>query len=156
MNDATYMKLAIAKAREGIEQGQTPFGACIVRDGEILACSHNEVWAIHDITAHAEVQALRVACEKAKSVLLKGATIYCTCEPCPMCFGAIHWSGIERIVFGAGISDAEEFGFNELPISNRTMKEEGGSPVEIVPDFMKEENRELFKEWAARGDHQAY
>jgi guanine deaminase len=156
MNDEAYMRMAIAKAREGIELGQTPFGACIVRDGEVLACSHNEVWAAHDITAHAEVQALRVAGEKLKSVLLKGATIYCTCEPCPMCFGAIHWSGIERIVFGAGIADAEKFGFNELPISNRTMKEEGGSQVEIVADFMKEENRELFREWAARGDHQAY
>ena len=156
MTDADFMKLAIAKAREGIEQGQTPFGACIVRDGEVLACSHNEVWATHDITAHAEVQALRVACKKLKTVLLKGAVIYCTCEPCPMCFGAIHWSGIERIVFGAGILDAERFGFNELSISNGKMKEEGGSQVEIVSDFMKEENRELFRLWAARGDHRAY
>ncbi len=156
MDDAAYMRLAIAKAGEGIEQGQTPFGACIVRDGEVLACSHNEVWATHDVTAHAEVQALRVACGQAKEIDLNGATIYCTCEPCPMCFGAIHWAKIGRIVFGAGIADAEEFGFNELPISNQTLREISGSETQIEGGLMKEESRELFRRWAAREDRRSY
>jgi|ERR687892_1977872 tRNA(Arg) A34 adenosine deaminase TadA len=147
MNDAAYMGLAIAKAREGIEQGQTPFGACIVRDGEVLACAHNEVWATCDITAHAEIQALRAACAMLKAVDLKGATIYCTCEPCPMCFGAIHWAKISRIVYGAEISDAKTFGFNELTISNSAMKKLGNSGVEIEDGCLVQENRALFKVW---------
>ncbi|HKX11675.1 MAG TPA: nucleoside deaminase [bacterium] len=156
MDDAAYMRLAIAKAQEGIEQGQTPFGACIVREGQVLACSHNEVWATHDITAHAEIQALRTACAKLKAVDLSGATIYCTCEPCPMCFGAIHWAKIQRIVYGAGIADAEEFGFNELPISNETLKEISGSATRIDGGLMKEENRELFRLWSKREDRRSY
>ena len=156
MNDEDYMRLAIAKAREGIDQGQTPFGACIVRDGQILACSHNEVWARHDITAHAEIQALRQACAELKDIDLSGATIYCTCEPCPMCFGAIHWARISRIVYGCDIFDAREFGFNELPISNETMKREGKSPMKIEGGFLREETRALFELWAKREDRRFY
>jgi len=156
MDDASYMRLAIAKAREGIEQGQTPFGACIVREGQILACSHNEVWATCDITAHAEVQALREACAQLKGVDLSGATIYCTCEPCPMCFGAIHWAKIPRIVYGAGITDAKEFGFNELPISNETMKQEGKSKIQVESGLLYEESRGLFKLWAACEERRVY
>lgn len=156
MDDAAYMRLAIAKAHEGIEQGQTPFGACIVRDGQVLACSHNEVWATHDITAHAEIQALRVACGRLKAVDLSGATIYCTCEPCPMCFGAIHWAKIQRIVYGAGIADAQEFGFNELPISNETLREISGSGTRLEGGLMKEESRDLFRLWSKREDRRSY
>jgi guanine deaminase len=151
MNDEAYMRLAIAKAREGIEQGQTPFGACIVRDGQVLACAHNEVWGTHDITAHAEIQALRSACTKLEAVDLSGATIYCTCEPCPMCFGAIHWAKINRIVYGAEISDAKIFGFNELAISNAALKELGLSDVEIEGSCLTSENRNLFKIWERAG-----
>ena len=115
------MELAIAKTREGIRHGQTPFGACIVKKGRVIACSHNEVWKNTDITAHAEVAAIRVACRKLGTIDLSGCTIYSTCEPCPMCFSAIHWAGIGKIVYGAGIADAAECGFGELEISNAAM-----------------------------------
>ncbi|MFQ5640441.1 MAG: nucleoside deaminase [bacterium] len=147
MTDEKFMQLAIEKAREGLKSGQTPFGACIVKNNEVIACVHNEVWQSTDITAHAEVHAIRAACKKLNTVDLSGSTIYSTCEPCPMCFSACHWARISKIVFGARIEDAESAGFNELAISNQMMKQTGGSPVEIVGDFLRPENQALFREW---------
>jgi tRNA(Arg) A34 adenosine deaminase TadA len=111
-------------------EGQ-PFGACIVKDGEVIACDHNVVWASTDITAHAEVYAIRNACKKLDSIDLSGCTIYSTCEPCPMCFTAIHWARIGRIVCGARIEDAKKYGFNELSVSNHELRDKAGSRVII-------------------------
>ena len=145
--DKKFMKLAIEKAREGIKNGQTPFGACIVKDGEVVTCVHNIVWKSTDITAHAEVNAIREACRKLKSIDLTGCTIYSTCEPCPMCFSACHWAKISKIVYGAKIEDAQKAGFSELSVSNETMKKLGNSPLEIVSNFLRAESIELFKFW---------
>ena len=151
-----YMRRAIAKAREGMEKGQTPFGACIVKDGEVLACSHNTVWATTDITAHAEVSAIREACRKLGAVELTGSVIYSTCEPCPMCFSACHWAKIGKIVFGTYIEDAKACGFSELTVSDAALKELGGSPVEIEGGFLREECQALFDEWRMRDDAKRY
>jgi len=148
MTDEEYMRLAIGTTREGLSRGQTPFGACIVRDDEIVACAHNHVWAHTDITAHAEVEAIRSACHKLGAIDLSGCTIYSTCEPCPMCFAAIHWARIERIVYGATIADAQGAGFHELTISNDTMRELGGSEVVVDGPVLREECAALFTEWA--------
>ena len=156
MSDKDFMRLAIEQARRGIQNGQTPFGACIVKNGEVIVCTHNVVWQTTDITAHAEVHAIREACKKLQTIDLSGCTIYSTCEPCPMCFSACHWARISRIVFGARIEDAKASGFNELFISNETMKKLGQSPIEIVGDFMREENVEIFKEWARSGNRRIY
>lgn len=156
MSNLEFMRRAIAKAREGIAAGQTPFGACIVGDGRMVAAEHNAVWAETDSTAHAEVQAIRAACRALGTVDLSGATIYSTCEPCPMCFSAIHWARIGTIVFGARIEDARALGFSELTIPNQTMKREGGSPVEIVPDVLRDECLLLFQEFAAKPDKRTY
>lgn len=151
-----FMRLALEKAREGVASGQTPFAACIVRDGRVVACEHNAVWDRTDSTAHAEVEAIRVACRRLGTVDLSGCEIYATCEPCPMCFSAIHWAKIATIVFGCRIADARELGFSELTISNQQMQELGGSPVAIVADYLREECRALFQEWAARPDRRTY
>ena len=156
MTDEEYMRMAIQKAREGIAADQSPFGACIVRDGQILACEHNVVWRTTDATAHAEVTAIRAACRAVNDVKLTGATIYSTTEPCPMCFAAIHWAGISRIVYGASIADAQRAGFNELAISNFDMKRLGQSPIEIVPALLADEAVALFAEWLANPRHRAY
>ena len=156
MTDTDYMRLAIEKARQGIAKGQTPFGACIARDGRAIACAHNGVWSGMDITAHAEIRAIREACRVLKTVDLSGCVLYSTCEPCPMCFSASHWARISKIVFGARIADAQAAGFNELTIPVEVMKERGGSPVELVSDFMREANVELFALWAARRGRRAY
>lgn len=151
-----YMQLAIDKCRKGIDKGQTPFGACIVKNNEIIACEHNIVWASTDITAHGEIHAIRNACKKVGSIDLSGSIIYSTCEPCPMCFTAIHWAKIDKIVYGASIEDAERFGFNELKVSNHMLKELGLSNVEITGNFMKSECAELFEYWASKKDRKTY
>lgn len=142
-----YMRLAIASAREGIDQGQTPFGACLVKDGQVLSVRHNEVWARTDITAHAEILAIREACAKLGRVDLSDAVIYSTCEPCPMCFSATHWARIGKIRYGTGIAEAQVAGFNEITFSNHQMKAHGGSPVEIEGGLLKEECAALFRIW---------
>lgn len=147
MSDEKYMSLAIKKAREGIELGQSPFAACLVRDGEIIACDHNHVWLDTDITAHAEIIVLRNACLKMKSIDLSRSIIYSTTEPCPMCFSALHWARVSKIFFGAGISDAYKAGFNELTLSNADLKKHGGSTIEIIPGYKEDECVALFDLW---------
>jgi tRNA(Arg) A34 adenosine deaminase TadA len=154
--DKKFMRMAIAKAGQGIRKGQTPFGACIVRNGKMVVCVHNIVWATTDITAHAEINAIRSACQKLKTIDLSDCVLYSTCEPCPMCFAAIHWARIEKVIYGARISDAKKTGFNELTVSNRQMKSIGGSPVSIVSNFLREECVPLFEEWAARPENKVY
>jgi guanine deaminase len=156
MTDDEYMRMAIAKAREGIAADQSPFGACIVRDGQVIACEHNVVWRTTDSTAHAEVTAIRAACRAVDDVKLTGATIYSTTEPCPMCFAAIHWAGIARIVYGASIADAARAGFGELTISNLDMKRMGGSGVEVAPTILAPEAAALFDEWLKNPRHRVY
>lgn len=147
MDHEKYMRMAIEKARKGIKMGQTPFGACIVKDGRVISCEHNVVWKTTDITAHAEVHAIRKACKNINAIDLSGSVLYSTCEPCPMCFSAIHWAKIDLVVYGASIKDAQKAGFNELTISNHKMKTLGHSSVEIIKGFMRSENVAVFEEW---------
>jgi tRNA(Arg) A34 adenosine deaminase TadA len=156
MSDEYFMRLAIEKTRQGLLAGQMPFGAAIVRDGNLIVCEHNIVWAATDITAHAEVNAIRKACAKLNTIDLSGCTIYSTTEPCPMCFSACHWAKFDRIVFGAAIDDARAVGFSELPISNLEMKRLGGSKMEIVPHFLRDEAVELFKIYATQPGKRGY
>ena len=151
------MRAAIEAARQSVSIGAGgPFGACIVRDGEILAVSSNHVLAHHDPTAHAEVSAIRAACAKLETHLLEGAEIYSTTEPCPMCFASLNWARVAKIYYGTGIADVDALGFNELTISNFQMKEIGGSAIEIVPDFMREECLELLQFWSDLEGKQTY
>jgi tRNA(Arg) A34 adenosine deaminase TadA len=151
-----WMRLAIAKAREGIAAGQTPFGACVVRGDYLVAAAHNVVLRTIDITAHAEVTAIRQACAALKSIDLAGCVIYSTCEPCPMCFSACHWGRLDRIIFGASIADAAACGFRELPISNEEMKRLGRSPIETEGGFLRDEALELFYEWMRQPGRRGY
>lgn len=155
-NDQKYMQMAINKCREGVDRGQTPFAACIVKGDKVIACDHNIVWASTDITAHGEIHAIRNACRHINNIDLSSCTIYSTCEPCPMCFTAIHWARISRIVYGADIADAERFGFNELKITNHLLKKFGLSNIQIVPDFMKKECVEVFEYWVSKNDCKVY
>jgi tRNA(Arg) A34 adenosine deaminase TadA len=157
MSNQIFMKMALDKAREGMRLGNSPFGACIVdAAGRVIACEHNRVWQTTDITAHAEITALRQACRTARTIDLTGHTIYSTTEPCPMCFSAIHWSRIAKIVYGATIADAAAAGFNELPVSNEHLKQLGGSKIEIVTCVLRDDAVELFRQWIADPKHKAY
>lgn len=154
--DIKFMRLALKKAYQGVRQGQTPFGACIVRKNKVIALAHNRVWKTTDITAHAEVDAIRKACKKLRTVDLSGCTIYSTCEPCPMCFSACHWARIDRIVFGATISDAKRYGFNELCVSTDHLKRRGRTSVVLHGKVLIRENRSLFCFWHKKHGQKTY
>lgn len=156
MHEARFMMKAIQKAYQSIEKGQSPFGACIIKDGKIISRAHNRVWQKTDITAHAEIEAIRIACRKLKSIHLSGCIIYSTCEPCPMCFAACHWARISEIVYGTCIQDAQDIGFNELAVSNEFLKKTGGSPIQITAGFLREESLNLFKLFSNRHPEKIY
>lgn len=151
MSDEKWMRIAIEEARAGIAAGQSPFGATIVRGGELVARGHNEVWRTTDPTAHAEVVVIRRAAAALRSIDLRGCTMYTTCEPCPMCASAIHWARLDAVVWGATIEDAAAAGFNELHVPARELYRQGGSRVRIVEGVRRAECAALFGEFLRRG-----
>ncbi|MHB0955055.1 MAG: nucleoside deaminase [Pirellulaceae bacterium] len=156
MDPETLMRQAIEMARQGIAEGQSPFGCAIARAGGLLACRHNTVLATLDSTAHAEVNALRTACLAAKAVHLPGAIVATTCEPCPMCMAALHWARVERVYFGATIQDAQLAGFHELQLPAQELLRLGNSPVQLVSGVLSDECRALFQEWLDQPGHCCY
>jgi guanine deaminase len=156
MVDAEYMRLAIRVAQDGIAAGQSPFGAVIIKDGELVAATHNTVWRDSDPTAHAEVNCVRRAASTLKTIFLHGCTMYSTTEPCPMCLSAIHWSKIERVVYGASIADAAAAGFCELYVDAKKLAEMGKSALRVESGLLREECAALFAQWQAAGLSQPY
>jgi tRNA(Arg) A34 adenosine deaminase TadA len=146
---AALMRLAIASAREGLARGQPPFGCAIARDGALLAVEHNRVIEASDVSAHAEITALRAASRRAGAFLLPGAVVASTCEPCAMCAGALHFARVEVVYFGATIADAEAAGFRQIPLPARELLALGQSATRIVPGLLAGECRVLFAEWRA-------
>lgn len=155
-DDERFMRMAIAQARQSVADGQSPFGAVVVKDGEVVCAAHNRVWETTDITAHAEIVALREACRVLGTVDLAGCTVYSSTEPCPMCFSAIHWANADLIVFGTAIEDAEAAGFRELSISNEEMKRQGGSPLLITRGVLRDEAQEAFRDFLAVSEGKLY
>ena len=156
MTDTEAMRLAIAKCREGVGAGQSPFGAAVVRDGQLIVAAHNTVWRDTDPTAHAEVNAVRQAAAVQHTVGLSGCTMFTTCEPCPMCLAAIHWAKFDRVVFGASIADASRAGFTELSIPAKELAERGGSRLIVEGGVCRDECRALFEEWRTTGRGKTY
>jgi guanine deaminase len=150
------MRKAIAEARKNLARPDGgPFGACVVKDGRIVAAARNTVLK-NDATCHAEVNAIRKASKKLGTFDLTGCEIYSTTEPCPMCFGAIHWARIGTVHYGTGIADAARAGFHELRISNAQMKTIGRSRIALVPGVMRAECQALFEDWLDRPDRARY
>jgi len=114
MEKSEFMKLA---ADEGMSNVKTleggPFGAVIVKDGQVIAACHNQVLLNHDPTAHAEVQTIRAACQKLGTHDLSGCELYTNCYPCPMCLGAIIWANIKKVYYGNTAKDADAIGFRD-------------------------------------------
>ncbi len=150
------MRRAIAKARQGIDAGQSPFGCAIAKDGQLLSECHNNVIATTDITAHAEVNAIRAACSQVGEILLEGCVVATTCEPCPMCMAALHWARVSHVYFGATIADAEAAGFNELQLPAADLLSIGGSNVKLVGGLLHDECKQLFDEWLSSANPQTY
>ncbi len=109
-----FLQIAINEAKKAVvKKTGGPFGAVIVCKGKIIAKAHNTVIKDNDSTAHAEINAIRKASKKLKNYDLSGCELYVTCEPCPMCYSAIHWSRIKKIYFGASSKDASKIGFDD-------------------------------------------
>lgn len=145
--DKKFMRRAICEARKNLNKiTGGPFGACIVKGSKVIAVARNTVLA-SDASAHAEINAIRLASKKLKRFDLSGCVIYSTTEPCPMCFSAIHWARIDAVVYGTAIPDAKKLGFNELRISSKKMKAIGKSDVLIIPGFLYDECLDLFNDW---------
>jgi tRNA(Arg) A34 adenosine deaminase TadA len=141
------MRRAIEAARRGIAVGQSPFGCAIEQGNLSIAVEHNRVLLTTDITAHAEITALRAACTTTGAIHLDGALVASTNEPCPMCMAALHWARVERVVYGATIAAAAAAGFNELRMPAGELLRIGRSNVILEGGVLVAECRELFAEW---------
>lgn len=150
MNDRDLMRKAIELSIENIKNGGGPFGAVIAKDGDIIATGTNRVTADNDPTAHAEVNAIRKACQTLKTFDLSGCTIYTSCEPCPMCLAAIYWAHIDKIYYGNNKKDAADIGFDDsyiydelnLPVEKRTKLMNELLPGEAIKAFQLWANTE--------------
>lgn len=155
MNNA-FMFRAIELSIDNVRSGDGgPFGAVIVREGAILAEGANRVTATKDPTAHAEMVAIRAACRKLATFELKSCEIYVSCEPCPMCFGAIYWARIERIYFAGLASDASDAGFDDSLIYRELALSHDERKIPMTP-LMRENALEAFRLWKVKPDKIAY
>jgi tRNA(Arg) A34 adenosine deaminase TadA len=150
------MQLAIDEARAGIEAGQSPFGCAIARGDQLLACCHNTVLQSLDITAHAEINAVREACQIAESIFLEDCIVASTCEPCPMCMAALHWARVAKVYFGTSINDAANAGFNELELPAAELLRLGGSRLQVEAELMFDDCQAVFEQWKDRPDRRFY
>ena len=153
--DEGHLREAIRLARENVANGGGPFGAVIVRDGEVLATGANLVTRGNDPTAHAEIVAIRNACEALGTFQLDGCEIFCSCEPCPMCLGAIYWARPARVVFASSAHDAADAGFDDSFIYDeiRRPRDRRRLPLE---QMRVEEAGEEFDAWRAAEDRVEY
>ena len=155
MEENDFIKRAIDLATKNIAKGRGPFGAIIVKEGKIVSDGVNQVTENNDPTAHAEVQAIRKACEKLNTFDLSGCEIYSSCEPCPMCFSAIYWAHIDKVFFAATSIDAERAGFNDTYIYNEFKLDRDKRSV----PFIHLENQKRitpFETWLAKENKEKY
>ena len=155
MTKEELMQRAIELSINSVRNGGGPFGAVIAREGEIIAEGSNGVTIYNDPTAHAEVTAIRKACEKLGTFDLTGCEIYTSCEPCPMCLGAIYWAHLDKIYYANDRKDAADIGFDddfiyqEIEVKPQYRKK----PSEIL---MREEGLEAFRVWNKKTDKIEY
>ena len=156
MEHEKFMQLAIDLSAKNVREGLGgPFGAVIVKDGEVVAASANTVVPTNDPTAHAEVSTIRLACQKLGTFNLEGCVIYTSCEPCPMCLGAIYWARLDKIYYANTKKDAAAIGFDDnfiydeldLPMNQRKLP---------VTQLMRDEALKAFKLWENNEDKTHY
>lgn len=151
-----YMKIAVEEAYIGMRKGDGgPFGAVIVKDGEIIARAHNEVIKTNDPTMHAEVNAIRKATKLLGRFDLSDCEIYSSCEPCPMCFAAIHWAKMKSLYVGASRYDAAAIGFDDQYIYDVINNTAEHTQVHIE-NIDCEQCKEPFKEWDEMAEKTEY
>ena len=154
--DKKFMMRAIELARSGMESGVGgPFGCVVVKDGEIVGEGSNQVTSTNDPTAHAEIVAIRDACKNLATFQLDGCTIYTSCEPCPMCLGAIYWSRPSEIFFAATQVDAAGVGFDDEHFYRELGKPNDERQLPMV-NLLRHEAQKVFADWAAKVDKTKY
>lgn len=151
-----FMREAVDAALKGMQNNEGgPFGCVIVKDGKIVGSGNNKVTSTNDPTAHAEVTAIRDACKNLGSFQLDGCEVYTSCEPCPMCLGAIYWARPDKVYYGSNQKDAAAIGFDDqfiyeeipLPYEKRSIPfEQLGREIALEP----------FKKWSEKGDKSLY
>jgi guanine deaminase len=152
---AEFMRRAIALALENIRNGGGPFGAVVVKDGNVVAEGVNRVTVDHDPTAHAEVMAIRAACAALGSFALKGCELYASCEPCPMCLGAIYWARLSCVYFAGTAEDAAAAGFDDAFIYREIAVPHEYRRV-AMSGLLREDGKRVFRAWTAAPDKTTY
>jgi tRNA(Arg) A34 adenosine deaminase TadA len=155
MDKKDFMKKAIELSIKNMDRGGGPFGAVIVKDGEVIAESANSVTIDNDPTAHAEVNAIRTAAKKLGTFDLSGCEIYSSCEPCPMCLGAIYWAKIDSLYFGNNKKDADNIGFSDNFIYQEIEKHYSERNLK-TETMMRDEAIEAFEIWQNKDDKTEY
>ena len=154
--DKEFMRRAIKLAQNGIDAGQGgPFGAVVVRDGKIIGEGCNRVTSTNDPTAHAEVVAIREACKNLNDFQLEDCTIYTSCEPCPMCLGAIYWARPKQMFFACSREDAAAVGFDDDFIYDEIARPIEERRIKSI-NFLREEGLKVFENWANKLDKTEY
>ena len=152
MPESRFMHRAIELSRQGMRKGAGgPFGAVIVRDGEIVGEGHNCVTSLNDPTAHGEVMAIRDACARLGTFFLAGCEIHTSCEPCPMCLAAIHWARLDRIFYANEAEDAARIGFDDADIYRQVALPKTARSIPSV-QLQRDEAAAVFAEWAGKPD----
>jgi len=155
-HDATFMRRAIAHARAGMDAGQGgPFGCVVVKDGAIIGEGNNQVTSTNDPTAHAEIVAIRSACKSLNTFQLEGRSIYTSCEPCPMCLGAIYWARPAHVFFACTREDAASVGFDDEMIYNE-LAVPNDQRQRVMVSLLRDEGIALFTAWSEKADKIAY
>ena len=151
-----FMRMAIEMAENNVKNNEGgPFGAVIVRDGEVIAASGNKVVPNNDPTAHAEVSAIRLACQKLGTHSLEGCVIYCSCEPCPMCLGAIYWARLDHIYYASTKVDAAAIGFDDQFIYEELDRPMHQRKLPVL-QMLRDEALGAFRMWKENEDKTHY
>jgi tRNA(Arg) A34 adenosine deaminase TadA len=154
-NDKKYLLRSIEIAKESIVNGGGPFGAVIVKGDKIISEASNRVVLNNDPTAHAEILAIRQASTQLQTFELNDCTLYTSCEPCPMCLGAIYWSGIRKIVYSSDRTDAERAGFDDKFIYNEIMLEPSKRGITFIRSS-DPGGEDVFRMWNEKDDKIVY
>ena len=151
-----FMAEAIAQSSFGVRSRKGgPFGAAIAKNGELIAKAHNQVTSTNDPTAHAEIIAIRRACQILQTFELKGCELYTSCEPCPMCLGAIYWARLDRVYYANTKADAAEIGFDDGFINDELKLPQPDRQLPMI-QMMREEAISAFEEWIRLPDKVEY
>lgn len=150
-----FLAQASEIALQSIKQGGGPFGAVVVRRGEVVAVGSNQVVLQNDPVAHAEIVAIRAACQALKSYKLTGCILYSSCEPCPMCLGAIYWAHLDAVWYASTRRDAARYGFSDLLIYNEIALEPSKRAISMG-QIKTVGAEEVFKSWQTKSDKVEY